>query len=122
MSGTTSGVQFSKSGEDVHMSIFQGKSLNFEVIWGGNSPVDVTGYQAALQIRDRKDRLMLELSTANGKISVGSADGKLNFSGNETETRLIDRVGTWELELTAPNGDVYRALSGIVTPVGEITQ
>ncbi len=120
MSGTTSGVEFSKSGGDVHMNIFQGKTLNFEVIWGGTKPIDVTGYQAVLQAKDFKGQLMLELSSFNGKVSIGDVDGRLVFTCSETDTRSVNRVGKWELELTAPNGDIYRALSGVITPIEEI--
>ena len=122
MSGTTSGVLFSQNGEDVHMQVFRGKTINFEVIWGGSSPIDVTGYQASLQIRDHKGALLLEMSTANGKIATGGSDGKLSFSGTDADSRAIDRAGVWELELTTPAGQVYRALSGTVAPVEEIVQ
>ena len=106
----------------MHMGIFKGKTLHFEVIWGGTSPINITGYQAVLQFRDRTNQLMLELSTGNGKVDVEPQDGKFRFVGDEADTRLIDRLGNWELELTAPNGDVYRALSGTVTPIEEIAQ
>lgn len=122
MSGTTSGVAFSSLGEDTHMQIFQGKTISFEVIWGGSTPIDVTGYSATLQIRDLKGALMLEMSTSNGKVSVGGSDGKFSFSASESDSRAVTRAGQWELELTAPNGDIYRALSGTVTPIMEITQ
>ncbi len=120
MSGTTSGVEFTQSGEDIHMRIFRGKTIGFEVIWGGSVPIDITGYQASMQIRDLKNSLLLEFSTANGRIVADGTDGKFTFSGNPSDSRAVTAVGKWELELTAPNGDVYRALSGIVTPVEEI--
>lgn len=120
MSGTTSGVEFSQSGDDTHMRIYRGKTLRFEVIWGGDTPIDVSDYAAALQIRSLKGDLILEMSTANGRIVAGGADGKFTFSASDTDTRSIDEVGNWELTLTAPGGDVYRALSGTVTPVEEI--
>ncbi len=120
MSGTTAGVEFSITGEDTHMRIFRGKTLHFDIIWGGSSPIDSTGYHALLQIRNLKGDLVLEMSTDNGKVSAGGEDGKFTFTGSETDTRAIITTGKWELELTAPNGDIYRVLSGIVTPVEEI--
>lgn len=120
MSGTTSGVEFTRSGEDIHMRIFRGTTIGFEVIWGGSAPIDITGYQASMQIRDFKDNLVLEFSTANGRITVGGTNGKFTFSGSPSDSRAVTAVGKWELELTAPNGDVYRALSGVATPVEEI--
>lgn len=120
MSGTTAGVIFSPNGDDIHMQVFRGKTLNFEVIWGADSPIDVTGYEAVLQIRDHHNNLALEMSTTNGKIQMGGIDGKLTFAGSETDSRTVETSREWELELTTSAGDVYRALSGTVTPVKEI--
>jgi len=120
MSGTTSGVEFSQTGDDTHMRIYRGKTLRFEVVWGGNNPIDVSGYAAALQIRNLRGDLIFEMSTANGRIAAGDADGKFMFSATHADTQSIAEVGKWELELTAPGGDVYRALSGTITPVEEI--
>ena len=122
MSGTTSGIEFSSLGEDTHMHIFRGKTISFEVIWGGDSPIDVTGYEALLQIRDLKGVLMLEMSSINGKISVGGADGKFIITGSDVDSRAIRSVGHWELELTSPGGEVFRAMSGSVTPIMEVSQ
>lgn len=120
MSGTSAGVEFAKSGENTNIRIYRGKSLRFEVIWGGSTPIDVSGYGAVLQIRDLDGNLLIEMSTANGRIAAGGVDGKFTFSGSPSDTRSVGTVGKWELELTAPNGDVYRALSGVATPVEEI--
>ena len=120
MSGTMAGVEFAASGDGTNMRIYRGKTLRFDIIWGGSAPIDVSGYEAALQVRDLQRNLLLEMSTANGRISVGGADGRFSFSGSPADSRLVTTVGRWELELIAPNGDVYRALSGVVTPVEEI--
>jgi hypothetical protein len=47
MSGTISGVEFTQSGDDVNLSVFRGKTLRFSVIWGGATPIDISGYQAS---------------------------------------------------------------------------
>ena len=120
MTGTTSGVLFETAGEDVNMRVFRGKSISFDVIWGGSSPINVTGYQASLQIRDLDGNLMLEMSTANGKVTVGGTDGKLTFTGTTTDSNSVTKPGRWELELTTPTGDVYRAVSGAVSVEPEV--
>jgi hypothetical protein len=122
MSGTTSGVLFRNSGSDTHMTVFRGKSLNFEVIWGGSAPIDITGFTASLQARDAAGALMMELSTANGRVVNGGADGKLTFSAPPSVTQAVNAPGTYELELTAPSGDVYRVISGKVSIEDEVAQ
>ena len=120
MSGTTSGVEFSQSGDDVHMRIFRGKTLNFEIIWGGASPIDISGCQASLQSRDAQGNLMLDLSTGNGGIVIDGPNGKLSFSASPTITGQVKKAGYYEVEMTTAGGDVYRVISGGISPVEEI--
>lgn len=122
MSGTTSGIHFFKSGEDTHMTVFRGKSLDFEVIWGGAAPIDITGFAAALHVRNASGALMMDLSTANGRVAITGAEGKLRFTAPPEVTRAVDAPGVYELELQTPAGHVYRVLSGSVSIVSEIVQ
>ena len=122
MSGTTSGVEFTAQGDGTHLKIFQGKTINFEIIWGGSTPIDVTGFTALFQARDKAGALMLEISTTNGGAVVGGADGKITFTANAAASRAVKQVGLWELEINNPAGDVYRVAAGTVTPVMEIAQ
>lgn len=122
MSGTTSGVTFEQSGDDVHLSIFRGKTLSFDVIWGGSAPIDITGYQAALQARSANGGLMLDLSTANGGIVIDGPNGKLSFLAAPAITDQVTKPGRYEVEMTTPGGNVYRVISGGIAPVDEVVQ
>lgn len=122
MSGTTSGVEFTKTGSDLRMHVFRGKSLGFEVIWGGDAPIDVTGCTAKLQARTASGRLLLDLTTENGGIALGGTDGKLTFSATAAQTRAVDSPGLFELELVSADGHTYRVMSGDVTVESEIAQ
>lgn len=122
MSGTTSGVAFHSSGDDINMQIFRGKTLAFEVVWGGSAPIDITGSSAVLQARDRHGALMLDLSTANGGIAVDGPNGRLSVSGSPEITAAVSTSGVFELEMTTDAGAVYRVISGQVVPVEEVVQ
>ncbi|VAW12426.1 hypothetical protein MNBD_ALPHA09-1891 [hydrothermal vent metagenome] len=122
MSGTTSGVVFSRSGDDTNMRIFRGKTLNFEIIWGGSAPIDITGYQASLQARDAAGDLMLDLSTGNGGIVIDGPTGKLSFTAAPAITDQVIKAGRYEVEMTTAGGDVYRVISGGISPVAEVVQ
>lgn len=122
MSGTTSGVLFRASGLDTDMIVYRGKSLSFEVVWGGATPVDITGHTASLQARTSAGQLMMELSTANGRVANGGANGKLTFSAPPSVTQAVKAPGTYELELTTPSGAVYRVISGNITFEEETAQ
>ena len=120
MSGTTSGVAFTQSGDDTNMRIFRGKTLKFDIIWGGSTPIDITGYQAFMQARSRDGVLMLDLTTSNGSIVIDGANGKLIFSASPTMTDQVKKAGRYEVEMTTPGGDVYRVISGGISPIGEV--
>lgn len=122
MSGTTSGVAFFPSGDDITMHVFRGKTLAFDVIWGGTEPIDITGFAAALQARDRHGALMLDLSTDNGGITVDGPNGRLSVSGSPAVTGAVTASGVYELEMTTSAGDIYRVISGLVVPVEEVVQ
>jgi hypothetical protein len=122
MSGTTSGVVFSRTGEDTNMRIFRGKTLSFSVIWGGSTPLDITGYSARLQARDRGGALMLDLSTSNGGITIDGLAGTLSFAADPALTDQVLTAGRYEVEMTTAAGDVYRVISGGISPIEEIVQ
>ncbi len=122
MSGTTSGVAFLPSGDDIHMHVFRGKTLAFDIIWGGAEPIDITGFAAVLQARDRRGALMLDLSTDNGGIAVDGPNGRLSISGDPAVTDAVTASGVYEIEMTTDTGQVYRVISGLVVPVEEVVQ
>ena len=120
MSGTTSGVAFTQSGDDTHMRIYRGKTLSFDIIWGGSAPIDITGFSASLQARSSDGTLMLDLSTSNGAIVIDGPNGKLSFKASPAITQQVDKAGRYELEMTTIAGDVYRVISGGISPVEEV--
>jgi|GEM_PF-1295348 len=122
MSGTTSGVVFTQSGEDTDMRVFRGKTLGFNIIWGGASPIDITGYQASLQARSQNGTILLDLSTANGGITLDGPNGKLSLLASPALTNQVAKPGWYEVELTTPSGDVYRVISGKISPIEEFVQ
>ena len=122
MSGTTSGVNITQSGEDINLQIYRGKTLNFNIIWGGSTPIDITGFQASLQAQALDGDVLLVLDTGNGGIIIDGASGKLSFKANSVLTEQVNKPGRYELEMTNLSGDVYRVISGSIAPIEEIVQ
>lgn len=125
MAGTTSGVSISKNGDDVDIIIYQGKTVNFEIIWGGSAPIDVTGFSAKLQARQAasSSAILAEFSNANSRISVGGADGKFTISMSATDSaNLKPCVGIYDFEITDVGGNVYLVMSGKFQISAEVTR
>ena len=120
MSGTSSGVAISKSGDDINLQIYRGKTLNFNLIWGGSTPIDITGYEASMQARSVDGDIMMDMSTSNGGITINGPAGKLSFIANSTLTSQVTKTGRYEVEMTNTYGDIYRVISGSISPIDEV--
>lgn len=109
-----------------NVTIDQGATwyLNVEYDNPNGTPVNLTGYTAALQLRSLPESAtaVLSLSTGLG-ITITGATGLVAISATATQTRAIDE-GTYyyDLEITSPAGVVTRLVQGqaVVTP--EVTR
>lgn len=124
MAGTTSGVLFESNGSDIDMTLYQGKTVNFTLTWGGSSPINITGYTARMQLRESFNATakIAEFTTENGRISVGGANGIFTFSMTATDTAALPAVsGVYDIEII--NGSsVYLAQSGKFMIAPEVTK
>ena len=88
------------------------------------TPINITSYTAALQIRSLPSdpTTVLSLSTGSG-ITITGATGTVAVHATATQTRAIDE-GTYyyDLEITAPSGVVTRLVQGQVVVSAEVTR
>lgn len=101
--------------------ITQGDTFQNVPVWKiGGTPVNVTGYSAKMQVRKAVGgTVLIELSSANGRITVGTTDGSFTFYISPADTAAL-QAGEWvyDFDVTAPNGTVTTLLQGgfVVTP------
>jgi len=129
MVGTVSGMKAVKCGDDLTIDFYQGKTIDFNIIWGGSTHIDVTGYSARLQIRQTKDSsLHSEFTVANGRVTVGGTDGKISFTMNSVDSAALTAGQyLYEIELVTGtdgggNDIVNTVQSGICNIIGEIAK
>ena len=108
----------------------QGATFRLPVAWKNENqtPVDITGYSAAMQIRQKPDSAQALVSlthtlTAAGQIVLGGAQGTIEIVIKHTATSQIP-PGDWvyDLELTNPSGDVTRLIMGSAKVTPEVTK
>lgn len=109
------------------LEINQGASFSKTFAWKGGDglPVSLTFYTARMQVRQSATSpdVLLELTTANGRIALGGALGTVTLSLTPAVTELIEwRRGKYDLELVAPDGGVMRFLEGQVSVSREVTR
>jgi hypothetical protein len=124
MAGTTSGVLIGQNGDDVDITLFQGKTVNFTVTWGGTSPINISGYSARLQARrDYGSAIMAEFTTTNGRISLGGTSGIITISMSAADSAVLTPFeGLYDLELVSGVGAVYQVMSGKFNVLAEVTK
>jgi hypothetical protein len=87
-------------------------------------PLDLTGWTARMQIRTEIDAetVMVELTTENGRISLGGAAGTITLTLTADITEDMDDEGVYDLELIDTYDRVYRLLKGKVKVELEVTR
>lgn len=111
----------------INLKIEKGAKYNKQFIWQDSSevPIDLTTYSARMHIRDNIDstNFALELTTGNGRITLGGVLGTIDLDLTATETdSLTIPDGVYDLELYVDADDVTRLMQGIVTIVEGVTR
>jgi hypothetical protein len=104
----------------------QGATFRRTLTWKiGNTPINLTGYSARMQVREAYDSssFLLSLTSSNAGITLGGPLGTIVFYISNIDTSNI-RAGVYvyDLELIAPNGDVTRLIQGKFDTTPEVTR
>lgn len=91
------------------------------LIWSNKTkrPLNLTGYTALMQIKaiaDEGSAVLLELSQANGRITITPLAGTIDLYISAADVAVIPWTeAVYDLVVTAPDGTVIRLLQGQVT-------
>lgn len=106
----------------------QGATFSRTLTWtdSARNAYNVTGYTARMHVRANltSNTTVLELTTENGRISLGGAAGTvtLNVAANTMANISADKY-VYDLELVAPStGVVTRLVQGNFVVRGEVTR
>ncbi len=107
--------------------IEQGTTFQRDFVYkdSNNVVVNLTNYTARMQIRPSKDStvILVEATTANGKLSIAGAQGKISLVLMPSDTNLVGfDVGVYDLEIESAGGVVTRLLEGTVEVSKQVTR
>lgn len=95
-------------------------------------PMNLTGYTARMQVRSIKplgsptsvvSTLIVELTSANGRIELGGVDGSIKLVLSATDTALLDfERSVYDLEIESAGGEVTRVVEGNVSLSRQVTK
>lgn len=96
----------------------------FTIKDGNGDPLNLTGYTARMQVRPEidSDEVLVELTTQNGRIALGGAEGTIALSLDAATTAEIDKDGVYDLEIISAGGEVHRVLKGRFVLDPEVTR
>ena len=109
-------------------TIYQGATFRKRLRWGVKAtgvPIDLTGCTARMQVRPEVESptVLLELTTANGGITLGGVAGTIElFVSDDASTLFTWTAGAWDLEIEFPGGDVRRLAQGSISVSPEVTR
>lgn len=89
------------------------------------NPVNLTGYTARMQARQShtSSSTVLNMTTENGKISLGGTAGTITLNLTATETAAITQTQlVWDIELVSAGGQVQRLIEGSIILTPEVTR
>ena len=98
--------------------------LNVTYEQPAGTPVNITNYTSALQLRSLPTDATAVLSLATGSgITITGATGLVAIRATATQTRAIDEgVYYYDLEITSPAGVVTRLVQGQAYVSAEVTR
>jgi hypothetical protein len=118
----------------VNITVNQGTSLpyTFTLTYLNNSVYDLTGYDARLQVRRTygDTTWLINCTVANGKLTINATAGTITWHIIPSDTMSIrfnnkddDTLDcVYDLEITAPTGDIYKPAGGTLTINREVTR
>ena len=102
------------------LKIEKGAKFTKRLTWqdANGTPIDLTGYSARMHIRQsiEASAFELELTTSNGRITLGDTAGTVDLylTAQETDTLTI-KTGVYDLELYTDADNVVRLVEGSVS-------
>ena len=90
-----------------------------------NQPVDLTGYTARMQIREKLDSsvVIAELTTENSGIALNNTNKTISLTVTAAATALFTfNTAVYSLELVSAGNEVTPLVNGVLTLVKEVTR
>ena len=110
------------------LTIYQGANFSQRLTFLQSSdgdPVDLSGFTARMQLRQSVNSTtpLIELTTENGRITLGDAAGTVDLALNASETAsLTAGTAVYDLEIVQSETSADRYAQGSVTIIREVTR
>jgi hypothetical protein len=121
-----SAVKFTEQSNGEHLlELHQGKTLSFTIVWGGATPIDVTGFGAKMEIRKTHSTASAHASftTGNSRVTIGTTDGQITFTMSAADSaNLTPGRYVYDIEVTDGSSVVHMVARGYCDIIAEATK
>jgi len=111
---------------NVSLDIHQNASFVKDFVWKtgvDQTPVNLTGCSAVMEIRSTDGTLVLTLSTSNTRLVLGTTDGKIKISISKVDTSSIPEGDyVYDLMVDFPSTQRTKLLEGVVQVQSSVTK
>lgn len=111
-----------RTSQEINFEWDKGSTFRYSVPWTSGpdklnqTPVDLTGCTAVTQFRDAQGVLLLELTTANGGMTLGGADGTVGFYISAADLAgFAWNTANYDTDISFSNGDVRKLFRGVLS-------
>lgn len=110
-----------------NMTCNQGATLKRTITWTdpARNAINLTGYTARMHVRTAANAAstVLELTTGNGRITLGGTAGTVNLTVDANVTaNLTPSLYVYDLEVISGAGEVTRLVEGNFNVKAEVTR
>ena len=104
-----------------NFEVDQNATFSFQVQYtqeDGETPIDLTGASAKMQVRDTKggNKLAVTLTSPSGGITIDGPEGILNIKMTPTQTnKLFYPKSSYDVMVIDSNGNKIKLLEGFMT-------
>lgn len=113
-------------GNAYDLCIQQGATFTRVITWKQDGAlVNLTGYTARMQLRATTEaaQALIELTTANNRITLGGSAGTITLTISATDTAALTAGrAVYDLELVSAGGIVTNLLGGVVNILRNVTR
>ena len=105
----------------------QGATFNRELTWtdSSNTAINLTSYTARMDVRANvnANATLVTLTTENGRISLGGANGKVTLTIDaNTTANIAAGLYVYDLEVVSSGDEVTRLIEGNFKVTAEVTR
>jgi hypothetical protein len=113
----------------INLNIEKGAKYEHKFTWvdENSNPINISSYLARMHIREHIEdtAFVLELTTTNGRITLGGANGEIDLYIGATDTDSLGiQTGVYDLELydSGDADNVVKLIQGQVNIVQNVTR